>query len=250
MPQRSRQARRRTGRRRARYWALPVPTSFQFGSREVMSRANVQTSVISATFSGVAVDNRAGLVAGDRDHLRHEANGQLRGAVAGFRTHQLGLVDRNESRFRLLLVLLAILDHGLETLIDLGRQQILQRAAVAIGEGQHDHLVGALRAAEEMPGIERGILGGNGVEAQRQRRARLGQILPAVGRGRRHPRSAPAAPDRSPCPGSAPRYCPALRCSTLRAARSKGGRSFPVRCPRTLRRRRKMKTASARKMMV
>ena len=39
-------------------------------------------------------------------------------------------------------------------------------------------------------------------------------------------------------------------CTTLRAVRSYGGRSLPVRCPRTLRRRRKMKTASARKMMV
>src|ERR1700682_2721696 len=33
--------------------ALPVPTSFQFGSRDVVSRANVQTSVISATLSGL-----------------------------------------------------------------------------------------------------------------------------------------------------------------------------------------------------
>jgi len=39
-------------------------------------------------------------------------------------------------------------------------------------------------------------------------------------------------------------------CRALRAVRSKGGRSLPVRCPSTLRRRRKMKTASARKMMV
>src|SRR5260370_17619165 len=33
--------------------ALPVPTSFQFGSRDVVSWANVQTSVISATLSGL-----------------------------------------------------------------------------------------------------------------------------------------------------------------------------------------------------
>ena len=36
-----------------------------------------------------------------------------------------------------------------------------------------------------MPGIERGILGDDGVETLRQRRARLGNALPAVGR-RRH----------------------------------------------------------------
>jgi hypothetical protein len=38
--------------------------------------------------------------------------------------------------------------------------------------------------------------------------------------------------------------------TVLRAVRSNGGRSLPVRCPSTLRRRRKMKTANARKMMV
>jgi hypothetical protein len=84
-----------------------------------------------------------------------------------------------------LLALLAIPDHALETLVNLGRQQILQRAAIAVGECQHDHLVGAARAAEEMSWIERGILGGDGIEPLRQRLAGLSQPLPAVGR-RRH----------------------------------------------------------------
>src|SRR5579859_1685509 len=41
----------------------------------------------------VAVDDGAGLVAGDRNHLRDEANGQLRAAITRFRTDDLGLVD-------------------------------------------------------------------------------------------------------------------------------------------------------------
>src|SRR5882672_139373 len=50
-PKRSRQPRAQQGV--ACQAALPVPTSFQFGSRELVSRANVQTSVISATLSGL-----------------------------------------------------------------------------------------------------------------------------------------------------------------------------------------------------
>src|SRR6185295_10691312 len=50
-PKRSRPTRASQGV--ARQAALPVPTSFQFGSRELVSRANVQTSVISATLSGL-----------------------------------------------------------------------------------------------------------------------------------------------------------------------------------------------------
>src|SRR5258708_624138 len=51
MQQRSRQT--QTVQGGAFQLALPVPTSFQFGSRDVVSRANVQTSVISATLSGL-----------------------------------------------------------------------------------------------------------------------------------------------------------------------------------------------------
>src|SRR6476659_4407855 len=76
----------------------------------------------------VAIDNGAGLVAGDRDHLRHEPNGELRRVVARLRADDLGLVDRDEPRLGLLLALLAILDRGLKAFIDLARQQILQCA--------------------------------------------------------------------------------------------------------------------------
>src|SRR5258708_31359817 len=66
----------------------------------------------------IAVDNRARLVAGDRDHLRYKTHRQLRRTIARFGTDQFGLVDRHKSRFGLLLVLLAVPDRALETLID------------------------------------------------------------------------------------------------------------------------------------
>ena len=129
-----------------------MPTSFQFGSREVTSRANVQTSVISATLSGLPSTMVPALSRVTEIICDTKRTVSCADAIARFRADQLGLVDRDEPGFGLLLVLLAILDHGLEALIDLGRQQILQRAAVAIGEGQHDHLVGAAGAARGSAG--------------------------------------------------------------------------------------------------
>src|SRR5258708_6754045 len=113
---RSHNTRRRFAASGARQGALPVPTSFQFGSREVVSRANVQTSVMSATLSGLPSTIVPAL------SRVTEIICDTKGAVAGFRTHKFSLVDRHESRLRLLLVLLAIPDHSLETLIDFGRQ--------------------------------------------------------------------------------------------------------------------------------
>ena len=167
-----------------------------------MSRAKVQTSVMSATLSGIAVDDGAGLVAGDRDHLRDEAHRELRAAIPHFRAHELGLVDRDEAGFGLLLVLLAIADHGLEAVIDFRRQQILQRTPIAIGKGQHDHLIGAAGAAEEMLRIERGILWRRWHRAPAPAACRV-RPGPSSGRSAAPLRRwAPAAPGRSPCPAS------------------------------------------------
>ena len=197
-----------------------MPTSFQFGSREVVSRANVQTSVISATLSGLpstmvpALSRVTEIICDTKRTVSCAVRSRSFGA------DQLGLVDRNEARLGLLLVLLAILDHGVEALIDLRRQQVAQRAAVAIGEGQHDHLIGAARAGEEMPRIERGILRGDGVEALAPARCPA-RPDPSSARSAASPqRSAPAAPGRSSCPESERRCCPGAPCTALRAARS------------------------------
>src|SRR3954468_15243269 len=53
-----------------------------------------------------SIHNGAGLVAGRRDHLRDKTHRQLCAAVADFGADQLGLVDRDEPGFRLLLMLL------------------------------------------------------------------------------------------------------------------------------------------------
>ncbi len=99
-------------------------------------------------------------------------------------------------------------------------------------------------------GSKGGILLDDGVETLGERGARLGQALPAVGRrGRLGGRSQRGLVDHLARHG----YDVLVRGtpSALRAAvRSNGGRSLPVRCPNTLRSLRKMKTASARKMMV
>src|ERR1700744_1030949 len=72
----------------------------------------------------VTVDNRAGLVAGDRNHLRDKTNGELRGTVARFSSDDFRLVDRDEARLGLELLPFAILDRSVEAVIDLTRQQV------------------------------------------------------------------------------------------------------------------------------
>ena len=99
-----------------------------------MSRAKVQTSVTSVTLSGLPsttapVLSRVTEIICDTKRTVSCAARSRASAL-----DQIGLVDRDEARFGLLLVLLAILDRGLEAVIDLGRQQVLQRAAIAIGE--------------------------------------------------------------------------------------------------------------------
>src|ERR1700733_5727358 len=74
---------------------------------------------------GIAVDNGAGLVAGDRDHLRNKANGELRAALARLCSDNLGLVDRNEACLDLAFLALALLDRRIKAVIDLARQQVL-----------------------------------------------------------------------------------------------------------------------------
>src|ERR1700690_3967260 len=69
----------------------------------------------------VTVNNGAGLVSRDRDHLRDKTNGELRVAVARFGADDLSLVDRNKARLGFALLPLPVLDRCFEALIDLGR---------------------------------------------------------------------------------------------------------------------------------
>ena len=138
---------------------------------------------------GIAVDDVAVLVARHRHQLGLEAHGHLDIAAAHFGGGDLGIVDRHETALHRLAALLALGDGGLEAVIDLARQQILQRAAIAFGIGVDDHLVGRARAGEEMLGVEIGSGGGDRIEAGGDGGAGLGDALPALdrlgGRGRR-----------------------------------------------------------------
>jgi len=90
---------------------FPVPTSFQFGSREVVSRANVQTSVISVTLSGLPSTIVPALSRVTEIICDTKRTVSCAALCRGFGTDQFGLVDRHEAGFGLLLVSFAILDH-------------------------------------------------------------------------------------------------------------------------------------------
>ena len=62
---------------------------------------------------------------------------------------------------------LARVDRGLEALGHSRRQQVLQRGAVAGGEGDHDHFVGLAGAVQEVPDIKGRVLGADGVQTGR-----------------------------------------------------------------------------------
>ena len=166
LPQSDRLTRARDIASGSGYCPASVATSFQLGSREETSRAKVQTSVTSVTLSGLPSITLPVCVARDRDQLRHEAHRDLRGLAAQFGADDVGLVDRHEAGLGRLALGLALADRGLEAVIDLARQQILQRAAVAFGKGGDDHLVGGAGAGDEMLGVEARIV------ARRWRRGR------------------------------------------------------------------------------
>ena len=70
-----------------------------------------------------------------------------------------------------------------EAVIDLAAEQVLELLAVARRIGGDDHLVGGAGAGQEMLGIEALVLARDRVEAGGDRRARLGDALPAIGGG-------------------------------------------------------------------
>ena len=80
---------------------------------------------------------------------------------------------------------LAFADGGVEAFVDLAREQAAQLAAVALGKGGHDHLVGGARAGDEVLGVEGRIAGDDGVEPGGDARPALGDALPAIRRRRR-----------------------------------------------------------------
>src|SRR4029077_12709415 len=130
----------------------------------------------------VAFDHAARLVTRDRDQLRYETNRDLRRLRAQLGTGNIGLVDGHEPGFDALAFALALPDRGLETLVYVARQQILERTPVPLGIGQHDHFVRRPRTSDEMLAVERLVLAGDGIKPGGHRRSSLGDSLPALRR--------------------------------------------------------------------
>ncbi len=86
-----------------------------------------------------------------------EAHGELRATSAQFSGRDGGIVDGHKPALNNVAALFALGDGCFETVIHFARQEILQRAAIALGKGVDDHLIGCPRAGEEVRGIERGI---------------------------------------------------------------------------------------------
>ena len=169
-------------RRHRPYCPVSVATTFQFGSREETSRANVHTSVTSVTFSAlpsITVPLRS-RVAGHQ--LGNEAHGDLRRAFAQLGCRDGRAVDRNETRLDGLAAAFAFGDRGVETVEHLARQQVAQLPAIALGKGGDDHLIGGARAGDEMLGIEICVGRRDRIEPRRDRRAAFGDALPALAR--------------------------------------------------------------------
>src|SRR4029077_10828184 len=92
--------------------------------------------------------------------------------------------DRHEAGLGGLAAVFPLADRVLEAVVDLAREQVLERAPVAFRKRGDDHLVGRARAGEEVLGVEAVVLGRDRVEAARDRGGLFGDPLPAVG-GRR-----------------------------------------------------------------
>ncbi len=104
------------------------------------------------------------------------------GAGPQFGTGDVGFADRHETGLDRLAPAFTLADRRLKPLIDFARQQILERAAIPFCKGQHDHLVGSARSGDEMRGLEARVIASNGIEPTGDRRALLGDALPAFAR--------------------------------------------------------------------
>ncbi len=168
-------------RRRPGQWPPPVETSFQFGSRELTSRAKLQASLTSTTLSALPSIDGAIQIARRIDHLGRKAKGDLGEAAAHPRVCDRGVVYGDEGGLDLFAALLALGQRRRETVVDVLGQQILQHGPVAVGEAHHDHFIGGFGAVEERLDGEGGIRRGDGVETRPDLGARLRIGSPPLG---------------------------------------------------------------------
>src|SRR5690606_26287457 len=80
----------------------------------------------------VAVDNAAGAVARSRDQLAHDPQRYVGLAALHLRADNGGLVDPDERGLDLLRPSLPFIDGGDKTFVDVARQEVLERAPIAV----------------------------------------------------------------------------------------------------------------------
>src|SRR5262249_31236851 len=161
---------------------VSVATSFQLGSREVTSRANVHTSVTSVTLSGLpslTAPFLSRVTDTNCDTKRIVTCAILPRSSAPMMSVESMETKRRSGR---LAGTRAPRNDRLEAVVDIARQQIFQGAAVAIRVGGDDHLIGRPRPAKEMLGLESLVLGRDRIQAPGDRGVRLRNSLPAIGR--------------------------------------------------------------------
>ena len=162
-----------------------------------MSRAKVQTSVTSVTFSALP-----SITVPERSRVAEMSLETKRTVICAVRPRSFGggdgrTVDRDEARLRGFAAALAFGDRGVEAVIDFARQQAAQLAAIALGERGHDHLVGGARAGNEVLGVEARVRRRDGIkpgrDAANRSRQRPSSGRPAAARGLDRPGGAGSA---------------------------------------------------------
>ena len=136
-----------------------VSISCQLGSREPSVAAEGPEI---AGLNGIA--ERAGDdlpfgIAGDGGDVRFKADGDDRDPAFERRFRDHGLIDRHQPVVERQTILLALLDRGRESFLDMGVDMAAERFKVALPECFEDHPVGRLRAFQETRDIE-GRIGG------------------------------------------------------------------------------------------
>ena len=128
--------------------------SFQFGSREFdLARKGPDIRHFLDAL-GVAGNDLAAPIAGGRDQLAHELDGDLGHAVLQLGLDDVGRLDADEALVDLLAATLPIADGAGKAVVDVPAQQAFEGLAVALGKGRDDDLVGRARTLQERIGIE------------------------------------------------------------------------------------------------
>ena len=219
-----------------------VATSFQFGSRDLMLRAKVHSSLIVTTWSPLPSTKRSGSVAGGRDHLGLVADGDLGCLLVEIDIGDIDAGQADEGEFNTVFPAASRSEIAWSNPSNTSlSSRDFERLAVAGGESRDNHLVSRLGAFEEAFRHEGRIGAADRLEICGDLGIATGILLGFRFELAQAPCRRSAFASR-PAPDAAPRRFrfPAQSASvSVRRgpARGTGGRSLPVRLPRTERMR-------------